>query len=96
MPNKRLINKMYTRFISSIANTVHASVHSATANAILEKMDDVLTRNGISWLNCIGVSVNNMSVNLEKRNFITTRVYSRRMQPLISWAAPVTFSATPP
>ncbi len=37
-------------------------------------MDDVLQGNGISWSNCVGVSVDNTSVNLGKRNSILTRV----------------------
>ena len=37
-------------------------------------MNDALTGNGISWDNCIGVSVDNTSVNLGKRNSIMTRV----------------------
>ena len=68
---------MHTGLITSIVNMAHTGVHSATACAIFEKMDDVLTRNGISWWNCIGVSVDNTSVNLGKRNSIMTRVQQK-------------------
>ena len=47
---------------------------SATAASIFKKMDDVLKENGISWSNCVGVSVDNTSVNLGKKNSIMTRV----------------------
>ena len=47
---------------------------SATAAAIFAKMDEVLQDNEVKWRNCIGVSVDNTSVNLGKRNSILTRV----------------------
>ena len=37
-------------------------------------MDTVLEHCNISWDNCVGVSVDNTSVNLGKRNSIFTRV----------------------
>ena len=37
-------------------------------------MDLVLEENSISWHNCVGVSVDNTSVNLAKNNSIYTRV----------------------
>lgn len=37
-------------------------------------MAEVLHANGISWDNCIGISVDNTSVNLGRRNSIFTRV----------------------
>ena len=37
-------------------------------------MDSVFKENGILWEHCIGVSVDNTSVNLGKRNSILTRV----------------------
>ena len=47
---------------------------STTAAAIFAKMDEVLQDNEVKWRNCIGVSVDNTSVNLGKRNSILTRV----------------------
>ncbi len=49
---------------------------SATAANIFKKMADVLDDNGILWNQCVGVSVDNASVNLGKRNSIMTRVES--------------------
>ena len=37
-------------------------------------MNEVLTTNNISWNNCIGVAVDNTSVNIGRHNFIMTRV----------------------
>lgn len=37
-------------------------------------MNEVLQTNEISWANCVGVSVDNTSVNLGKRNSNYTRV----------------------
>ena len=50
---------------------------SATAASIFEKMDVILQENGISWSNCVGVSVDNTSVNLGKRNSILTQVHQK-------------------
>ena len=47
---------------------------SATAASIFKKMDRILKDNGIPWNQCIGVSVDNTSVNLGKRNSIMTRI----------------------
>ena len=37
-------------------------------------MDAVLLENGVSWEHCVGVSVDNTSVNLGRRNSIFTRI----------------------
>ncbi len=37
-------------------------------------MNEVLESNGIPWTNCVGVSVDNTSVNLGRNNSIMTRV----------------------
>ena len=47
---------------------------SATAAAIFSKMDLVLQTNSIPWANCVGVSVDNTSVNLGRHNSIFTQV----------------------
>lgn len=50
---------------------------SATAATIFTKMDEVFQQNNLEWSNCIGVSVDNTSVNLGKNNSILTRVKER-------------------
>ena len=50
---------------------------SATAESIFAKMDSVLQEHNIPWGNCVGVSVDNTSVNLGKRNSIYTRVLGK-------------------
>ena len=46
----------------------------STAEAIFSKMQDALSKYGISWNNCIGISLDNTSVNLGCRNSIKTRI----------------------
>uniref|UniRef100_H3B1S8 HAT C-terminal dimerisation domain-containing protein n=1 Tax=Latimeria chalumnae TaxID=7897 RepID=H3B1S8_LATCH len=46
----------------------------ATAAAIFNKIDQTLDTHSIPWANCVGFGVDNTSVNLRKRNYITTRV----------------------
>ena len=52
-------------------------VDSATAEAIFNKMDETLIENEISWDNCIGLGVDNTSVNIGIRNSIRTRVLTK-------------------
>ena len=42
--------------------------------SIFTKMDETLQNNDVSWENCVGVGVDNKSVNLGRRNSIMTRV----------------------
>uniref|UniRef100_A0A1X7UVC4 DUF4371 domain-containing protein n=1 Tax=Amphimedon queenslandica TaxID=400682 RepID=A0A1X7UVC4_AMPQE len=49
-------------------------VDSGTAQSIFSKMDEVITSNGVSWSHCVGVGVDNTSVNLGVRNCIRTHV----------------------
>ena len=50
---------------------------SGTAEKIFEAMEDALVSRGISWENCIGLSVDNMSVNTGKHNSIKSRAILR-------------------
>ena len=53
---------------------------SSSAEGIFSKMEEVLTRHGISWQNCVGIGVDNTSVNLGCRNSIKTRILQRNPQ----------------
>ena len=59
------------------AYDVDAGTDSGTAAAIFNKMDEVLQQNNISWSNCVGVSVDNTSVNLGKNNSVMTWVHQK-------------------
>ena len=48
-----------------------AGIEYATAESIFQKMNEVLQTNEVPWINCVGVSVDNTSVNLGKRNYGT-------------------------
>ena len=47
---------------------------AGTAESIFTRMDEVLQSNAVPWDNCVGVSVDNTSVNMGKCNSIRTRV----------------------
>ena len=47
---------------------------AGTACVIFEKMDGVLQKHGISWDNCISLSVDNTSVNMGRNNSLRSRV----------------------
>lgn len=51
--------------------------NAATAETIFNKMDEVFQSLEVSWDNCVGVSVDNTSVNLGRRNSIMTRVLKK-------------------
>ena len=46
-------------------------------------MDEVLHCNNITWDNCVGVSMDNTSVNLGKRNSIMTKVQQQNSSTYI-------------
>lgn len=46
---------------------------SATAAKIFDAMNGALQSRGIAWANCVGLSVDNTSVNMGKHNSIRTR-----------------------
>ena len=54
---------------------------SSTAEGIFSKMQDAFTAHSISWNNCVGLGVDNTSVNMGCRNSIKTRVLN--MSPAI-------------
>ena len=44
----------------------------STAEGIFSKMQYAFNKHKISWINCVGLSVDNTSVNIGKRNSIKT------------------------
>ena len=64
--------KVDTRFLDMCTTS---GINSATAESIFSKMSEVLVRHSIPWINCVGVGVDNTSVNMGKSNSIMTRVY---------------------
>ena len=64
--------KVDTRFFD-MCTTV--GLQAATAYAIFSKMNEALLTRSISWNNCVGVGVDNTSVNIGCHNSIMTRVH---------------------
>ena len=50
---------------------------SSTAEGIFAKMEEAMTSHNIPWTNCVGLSVDNTSVNMGCRNSIKTRVLDK-------------------
>ena len=64
------------KVIANVLNVIHTP-HLTDVDSgqhIFSKMDEVITTNGILWSHCIGVGVDNTSVNLGVQNSIRTRV----------------------
>ena len=49
--------------------------HAATAEAIFEKMNAILSAHAIAWEYCVKIGVDNTSVNIGRHNSILTRVH---------------------
>lgn len=50
---------------------------SSTAEGIFSKMEEALEKFDISWMNCVGIGLDNTSVNMGCTNSIKTRVVAR-------------------
>ena len=55
---------------------------SSTAEGIFLKIEEALSKYGIPWINCVGISLDNTSVNMGCRNSIKTRIQS--INPAVS------------
>ena len=63
-----------TQFLDMCATS---GTSAGTAKAIFEVLDTALGSRGISWLNCVGISVDNTSVNVGKHNSIMSRALQK-------------------
>jgi hypothetical protein len=61
-------HKVEGRFLDMCSTT------ASTAQAIYDKMNEVLNKHAIPWDYCVGMSVDNTSVNIGRHNSIKTRV----------------------
>lgn len=50
--------------------------HAATAEAIFEKMNAILSAHAIAWEYCVKIGVDNTSINIGRHNSILTRVHN--------------------
>ncbi|CAB4030187.1 methyltransferase 15 [Paramuricea clavata] len=62
---------VYTQFLDMCMSS------SSTAEGIFSKMEDAFTTHDVSWNNCVGLGVDNTSVNMGCRNSIKTRVLEK-------------------
>ena len=49
-------------------------MNKATAEAIFSRMQETITKHDLSWANCVGIGLDNTSVNMGCRNSIRTRI----------------------
>lgn len=65
--------KVDMRFLDMCTTT---GKDAATAEAIFEKMNAILSAHAIPWEYCVGIGVDNTSVNIVRHNSIMTRVHT--------------------
>jgi len=65
--------RVNTRFLDMCTTTVK---DAASAQGIFDKKDTVLSIHNIQWENCVGVGIDNASVNIGRHNSIMSRVHS--------------------
>ena len=76
------MNPITVRLFDSMSGTVCTRFldmcmsSSGTAESIFSKMNEALSKRGISWQNCVGIGLDNTSVNMGAHNSIRTRVES--------------------
>ena len=74
------MNPLTVRIINAESGMVHTHFldmcmsSRSTAEGIFSKMQDALQKHQISWMNCVGIAVDNTSVNMGCRNSIKTRI----------------------
>ena len=65
------VNKIKHKFFDMCTTS---GTDAGTAEVIFNKMESVLHQSGISWKNCVSLSVDNASVNMGRRNSLSSRV----------------------
>lgn len=74
------MNPLTVRVFNTHSGMVHTQFldmcmsSQSTAEGIFQKMQGALEKHEISWMNCVGIAVDNTSVNVGCRNSIKTRV----------------------
>ena len=74
------MNPLTVRIINADSGMVHTQFldmcmsSQSTAEGIFSKMQGTLDKHAISWMNCVGIAVDNTSVNMGYQNSIKTRV----------------------
>lgn len=74
------MNPLTVRIFNSQSGMVHTQFldmcmsSESTAEGIFQKMQAALEKHEISWMNCVGIAVDNTSVNVGCRNSIKTRI----------------------
>lgn len=74
------MNPLTVRIINAESGMVHTQFldmclsSQSTAEGIFSKMQDALQKHEISWINCVGIALDNTSVNMGCRNSIKTRM----------------------
>lgn len=66
--------KVETRSLDNMCTT--SGSDAATARAIFDKMNSVLVNRNILWNNCVGLGVDNTSVNIGRHNSIVSRIHA--------------------
>lgn len=66
--NTQLNGVVHTQFLDMCISS------RSTAEGIFSKMQEALEKHDIPWSNCVGIAMDNTSVNLGYRNSIKTRI----------------------
>ena len=80
------MNPLAVRIINADSGMVHTQFLDmclsslSTAEGILSKTQAALDKYVISWMNCVGIGVDNTSVNMGYRNSIKP-IYKEKMLP---------------
>ena len=74
------MNPLTVRIFNTDSGMVHTQFldmcmsSQSTAAGIFQKMQDAFQKHALSWMNCVGLAVDNTSVNVGCRNSIKTRL----------------------